>query len=79
MKGDLKCIDGRLMRHDPQADDPCLQTDLGQCPECNGRGCDVCECCGGKLNGGECDACDDAREQGEIFAAEHGLPEGISQ
>jgi len=28
------------MRHNPQADDPYLQTDRGVCPNCNGRGCE---------------------------------------
>lgn len=40
MKGDLYCLDGRLMRHDPQYDDPELLTDIGQCPDCSGDGCD---------------------------------------
>lgn len=40
-KGDLWCIDGRLWRHDPQSDDPELQTDIGQCPDCSGHGCPV--------------------------------------
>lgn len=39
MKGDLRCIDGRLMRHDPQSDDPDLETDIGTCPDCSGDGC----------------------------------------
>ena len=34
-----RCDDGRLMRHDPQDDDPYLETDIGQCPECDGEGC----------------------------------------
>ena len=34
MKGDTRCVDGRLMRHDPQSDDPDLETDIGKCPEC---------------------------------------------
>ena len=34
-----RCIDGRTMRHDPQPDDPGLETDIGKCPECNGKGC----------------------------------------
>lgn len=38
MKGDLRCIDGTLWRHDPQSDDPDLETDVGQCPECAGKG-----------------------------------------
>jgi hypothetical protein len=36
-----RCIEGRTMRHDPQHDDPDLETDIGQCEECEGRGCDV--------------------------------------
>lgn len=39
MKGDLHCVDGRLLRHDPQHDDPDLETDIGQCPYCEGKGC----------------------------------------
>lgn len=35
-----RCTDGRLMRHDPQPDDPSLETDIGKCPECGGGGCD---------------------------------------
>ena len=34
-----RCVDGRLYRHDPQPDDPDLETDIGQCPECAGKGC----------------------------------------
>ena len=40
MKGDLRCIEGRLFRHDPQWDDPDLETDIGACPDCSGDGCD---------------------------------------
>lgn len=40
MKGDIRCIDGRSFRHDPQHDDPELETDVGQCPECEGAGCE---------------------------------------
>lgn len=40
MKGDLRCVEGRLFRHDPQYDDPDLETDVGQCPECDGDGCE---------------------------------------
>lgn len=40
MKGDTRCVDGRLMRHDPQADDPSLETDRGVCPDCDGKGCE---------------------------------------
>ena len=39
MKGDLRCVDGRLFRHDPQYDDPDLETDVGQCEDCSGDGC----------------------------------------
>lgn len=38
-KGDLRCIEGRLFRHDPQSDDPDLETDVGECPDCTGDGC----------------------------------------
>lgn len=53
MKGDTRCTDGRLMRHDPQHDDPDLETDIGTCPDCDGEGCErvaaklQCECCKG--------------------------------
>lgn len=44
-----RCVDGRVMRHDPQHDDPYLETDIGQCEECEGGGCDtVCKTCGGE-------------------------------
>ncbi len=39
VKGDLYCLSGRLMRHDPQDDDPDLETDIGECPDCSGDGC----------------------------------------
>lgn len=39
MKGEVWCVDGRLMRHDHQFDDPELLTDIGQCPDCSGDGC----------------------------------------
>jgi hypothetical protein len=39
MKGDLRCVEGRLLRHDPQWDDPELETDVGLCPDCSGQGC----------------------------------------
>lgn len=38
-KGETRCVDGRLMRHDPQFDDPYLETDIGKCPDCSGDGC----------------------------------------
>lgn len=43
---DTRCVDGRTMRHDPQHDDPGLETDIGQCEECSGKGCVTCERCG---------------------------------
>ncbi len=39
MRGDIRCFEGRLWRHDPQHDDPDLETDIGQCPECEGKDC----------------------------------------
>lgn len=38
MKGDTRCIDGRVLRHDPQPDDPDLETDIGECGVCDGNG-----------------------------------------
>lgn len=35
----LQCVEGRILRHDPQSDDPYLQTDIGSCPDCYGLGC----------------------------------------
>ena len=76
---DTRCIDGRLMRSDPQPDDPSLETDIGKCPDCGGKGC-VCECCGEPLSKTWrgvlfCKPCDDAREAGEVFADQCGLPQ----
>lgn len=34
-----RCVEGRLFRHDPQYDDPDLETDIGQCDLCEGVGC----------------------------------------
>ena len=34
----VRCIDGRLWRHDPMPDDPYLETEIGMCDECQGRG-----------------------------------------
>lgn len=34
-----RCIDGRLMRHKPFPDDPDYEHDVGECPECAGKGC----------------------------------------
>lgn len=39
MKGDIRCFEGSLWRHDPQHDDPELETRVGDCPECDGIGC----------------------------------------
>ena len=36
-----RCVDGRTMRHDPQPDDPSLETDIGECPSCCGAGCET--------------------------------------
>jgi hypothetical protein len=41
-----RCVDGRIMRHDPQPDDPYLETDRGECEECGGKGCIECPDCG---------------------------------
>ena len=68
-RGEIRCVDGRLMRHDPQFDDPDLETDVGKCPECDGEGCAECDACG-KMKPGvskcwaygiETYACDDCR------------------
>ena len=40
MRGDLRCVEGTLYRHDPQWDDPDLETARGVCPDCNGKGCE---------------------------------------
>ena len=37
----IHCVNGRLMRCDPQPDDPSLETDIGVCPDCHGRGCEL--------------------------------------
>ena len=42
----MRCVEGRLLRHDPQPDDPYLETDVGECPDCGGEGCKECDCCG---------------------------------
>lgn len=34
-----RCIDGRLMRHKPFPDDPDFERDVGECPDCGGKGC----------------------------------------
>lgn len=38
---EVRCIDGRAMRHDPQPDDPYLETDVGVCEKCDGEGCEA--------------------------------------
>lgn len=38
--GPIRCVEGRLYRHEPQHDDPYLETDIGPCPECDGHGCE---------------------------------------
>ena len=35
-----RCVDGRLMLHEPQSDDPDFETDRGECPVCDGQGCE---------------------------------------
>jgi hypothetical protein len=40
MRGDTRCIEGRLFRHHPFPDDPYYEHDVGPCPECEGFGCD---------------------------------------
>ncbi len=39
MSKDLRCVEGRLFRHNPQHADPYLETDVGTCPDCSGDGC----------------------------------------
>ena len=65
-----RCVDGRVMRHDPQPDDPDLETDIGKCEECDGKGCidTCCDCCGKRrevskcwVSGLETFACDECR------------------
>ena len=56
----VRCIDGRLMRHDPQPDDPDLETDIGQCEVCEGNGCVTCSRCGVILGSrDEAEGCED--------------------
>ena len=84
MKGDLRCIEGRLFRHDPQLDDPDLETDVGECPECQcpefqGKGCEEVDYYGNPVDGGriinccfpDC-GCDGAR----LCMAENGPSSG---
>lgn len=44
MKGNIRCVEGRLMRHDPQFDDPDFETDVGECPECGAEGRNCADC-----------------------------------
>ena len=69
-----RCTDGRLMKRTPASDDPYLETDIGKCPECDGKGCvKGCQRCGDEdcspnveafELSGEC-VCDECAE--EIF------------
>ena len=34
-----RCIDGRLLKHEPFPDDPEFETDIGPCPDFPGCGC----------------------------------------
>jgi hypothetical protein len=56
-----RCVEGRVYRHDPQHDDPDLETDIGICNECGGRGCkEPCPYCTGvqtSLPGNACENC----------------------
>jgi hypothetical protein len=40
MMSETRCVEGRCMRHDPQLDDPYFETDIGECAECGGKGCE---------------------------------------
>lgn len=71
----VRCIDGRLMRHDQQPDDPYLETDVGKCDACAGKGCDtLCSECGKPLVNDKCASCEDDEAEGAAFVAEHGIP-----
>lgn len=39
-RGGYRCEDGRLMEHRPQHDDPYYEQDIGECADCEGRGCE---------------------------------------
>lgn len=39
MRGDLRCVDGRIFEHRPGHDDPDYEVDVGECPDCSGGGC----------------------------------------
>jgi hypothetical protein len=36
----IRCIDGRLLKHQPFPNDPDFERDVGECPQCSGHGCD---------------------------------------
>jgi hypothetical protein len=36
----VRCIDGRLFRHECLHDDPYFEMDIGECEECDGIGCE---------------------------------------
>jgi hypothetical protein len=38
--GRYRCVDGTIYRHDPQRDDPYLETAMGTCVVCGGNGCE---------------------------------------
>lgn len=40
-----RCIDGRLWRAKPLWDDPYYEYDVGECPDCEGKGCVECPTC----------------------------------
>ena len=55
-----RCVEGRIMRHDPQPDDPYLETDIGRCEVCEGNGCWECPRCRVILGSkDEAEGCDD--------------------
>jgi hypothetical protein len=63
-----RCVDGRLMQHDPRTDNHYRETDVGQCPKCEGDGCGECDVCGRRAPltkcwpmGIETHACDECR------------------
>lgn len=43
LSANYRCVDGRMMRHDPQPDDPNLETDVGECTVCDGTGQVYCD------------------------------------
>jgi hypothetical protein len=62
MSGGERCEDGRLFRHSPSHDDPYYEYDVGECPVCNGKGCEkiaICPTCRGerRVKGQLCQRC----------------------